>query len=200
MGALTVTDADDLAWTVRIQWRPRFLGLARRIGGWRRKRHGGGDQMASDMLDLLDPYPPGWSYEPGPDLSDGGGGGGLFDGVGSGGGSGGGWLDLDDVDEVVVAVLAAVVALLAVIAAVVLFWWVLLPVLLLVLDGLLVVLLFALGTLARMFLRRPWTVLATSARGDRLSKKVVGLRSARQARDDIASEIRNGAIRSHRAR
>jgi hypothetical protein len=199
MGALTVTDADDLAWTVRIQWRPRFLGLARRIGGWRRKRHDGSDQTAADVLDLFDPYPGGWSYEPGPDLSDGGGTG-LFDGLGSGGGSGGGWLDLDDVDEVVLVVLAAVVALLAVIAAVVLFWWVLLPVLLLVLDGLLVVLLFALGTLARVFLGRPWTVLATSARGDRLSKKVVGLRNARQARDDIASEIRNGAIRSHRAR
>jgi hypothetical protein len=59
---------DGVAWAVRVVWRPRWRPLARRFGGWRRKRRHGDVDLTSG-LDL----PSGGGR--------GGGGGGFFDGL-----------------------------------------------------------------------------------------------------------------------
>ena len=206
MHAATVTDANGVTWTVRVRWRPRFLGLTRRIGGWRDKTRNPdqGEDVASKVLDPLgDPgtqYDD-WTYTApagpsGANVTGARGSGSLDLPRGSHGGSGGGnggWLDsLDDAFAVIVA---AIVVFLAVIVAAAVVWWVVLPLLLLVVDGLVAAGALVLGTLARLVLRRPWTVEAVSTRGDRFAKQVVGWRNARRERDDLVHALGNGIVR-----
>lgn len=191
-----VQDADGVVWSSEVEWRPRFLGLVRKIGGWRdKKKHP--EPHAADTVDAgsagVDLA--GWAFEPGRrgdtgqrPTAESSGSPGLDADTG-----GGGWLD--GVDDGVAVVLAVVVVLAGAILAFAAFWWVVLPALLIVLDVLLVIVLLLVGTVARVLLRRPWTVTARSARGDRLSKKVVGYRNAVRARDDVVDALRNGAVR-----
>jgi hypothetical protein len=98
-------------------------------------------------------------------------------------------------DEGFAVVVAVVLALVAVIVAAAAFWWVVLPLLAVVVDAAIVVILFVAGCVARIVFRRPWTVQATSSRGDRLTRKVVGWRQALRQRDEMVSALRNGALR-----
>jgi hypothetical protein len=58
------------------------------------------------------------------------------------------------------------------------------PLLLIVIDVILVVLLFIVGLLARVFLRRPWIIVATRDDGAEVQREVVGWRTSR---DEIAA-------------
>lgn len=203
MRAVPARDADDLDWTVAVLWRPRPLGLVRRFGGWRDRRrnpHQGEDTVADAMDAATSPYP-GWDYSParhgasGDVLDPGGHGGGSVDLPGGHGGGGGGGWDLGGLDEGFAVVVAVVVALVAVIVAAAAFWWVVLPLLAVVVDAAIVVILFVAGFVARVVFRRPWTVQATSSRGDRLTRQVVGWRHALRQRDEMVSALRNGALR-----
>jgi len=198
MRAVLARDADDRDWTVAVHWRPRPLGLVRRFGGWRDKRRhpGQGEDTLAHAIDAVTSPYPGWDYSPARpsacvDVVGTGG-----DGVpgGHGGGGGGGW-DLDGLDEGFAIVLAVVVALVAVVVAAAAFWWVVLPLLAVVVDAAVVVVLGVVGLVARVVLRRPWTVQATSSRGDRFTRKVVGWRHALRERDEMVSALRNGALR-----
>ncbi|WP_213005572.1 hypothetical protein [Paractinoplanes toevensis] len=131
MRTVTVQASDGVAWRVRVVWEPRWRALARRFGGWRRKRKdrdGGGD------------FP-----DPGLDLPSGG------------HHSGGGGFMSDLADDLVVGI-AIIIGL---IVFGFLFWWLLLPLLLLVLDIIVVVLLVIAGVVGRVLFRRPWIVEAT---------------------------------------
>jgi hypothetical protein len=48
---VTVTDPEGSTWRVRVVWQPRWRALARRYGGWRRKRRAGD----LDVSDLANP-------------------------------------------------------------------------------------------------------------------------------------------------
>jgi hypothetical protein len=119
------------------------------------------------------------------------------------GADGTGWLDaLDipfslDVDDLLVG-LALLVAF---IVGVAVFWWVVLPALLLFLDGLVVVVLLLVGLVARVLLRRPWTVLVHRVGPPQASDggvadttvQVIGWRRALRTRDSIADALASGA-------
>ena len=111
-----------------------------------------------------------------------------------------GWLDsLEipwsfDVDDLLVGI----ALLVAFVVGVLLFWWLVLPALLLVLDGLVVGVLLVAGVLARVVLRRPWTVLVRRT-GDsdggaaEVAVQVNGWRRALRTRDAIADALTDGA-------
>ena len=64
---VSVTDPDGSSWRVRVVWQPRWRALARRYGGWRRKRREGGP----DLSDLANPGGGGgggFSFDLGDDL------------------------------------------------------------------------------------------------------------------------------------
>lgn len=77
------------------------------------------------------------------------------------------------------------------ILALVLAWWLVIPLLLLLLDGLIVFFLLLIGLGARILLRRPWTVEATSAAATH-SVEITGWKRALRARDGIANGIKTG--------
>ncbi|MEV6814326.1 hypothetical protein [Micromonospora sp. NPDC051296] len=164
MRSVSVAAPDGTRWTVRVAWEPRWRALARRFGGWRRKRKrdsGSGDAVdgAVQMGDAAT--------------------------SGSSGGGGGGF-DLGD------AVFVLVVVFIAVIAAAALFWWVLLPLLLILIDLVVVAVLLVLAVLGRVLLRRPWTVEATAGNGERITAEVVGWRAALRRRDEMADLLGRG--------
>jgi hypothetical protein len=64
--AITATTPDGVAWTVRVIWQPRWRPLARRFGGWRRRRKGVDLSGPLDGVDV-------------PTGGGGSGGGGVFD-------------------------------------------------------------------------------------------------------------------------
>jgi hypothetical protein len=104
----------------------------------------------------------------------------------SSGGGGGGGFDLGD------EIVAIVVIGIAFILGVALFWWVLLPLLLVMLDVVIVLILLAGSIVARVLLRRPWTVEATAPGHDRFTTHVIGWRAALRRRDEIADSLRHG--------
>jgi hypothetical protein len=160
---LIVSAPDGVSWRVRVVWEPRWRALARRYGGWRRRR---GGRRGGDGFDV-------------PDTTGFGGGG--------GGHRGGGGFDLGD--DLVVG-LAIVVGL---IVFGLLFWWLLLPLLLLVVDMVVVVVLVVAGVVGRVLLRRPWTIRAVAGPGTGpVTIRVVGWRAARRARDELADRLRAG--------
>ncbi len=181
MRTRTVAAPGGPEWRVRLEWLPRWRFLARRFGGWRRRRRGG-SQGSGDLGSF--------------DLPNGGGGGG-----------GGGDFFSSLADDIAVAI--AVIIAFIVFAAV--FWFVLLPLLLLVLDVLAVLVLCLVAAAGRVLLRRPWTVagetvaggtvaggtvaggtVVDGALGRRFVVDVVGWRAARRTRDEIAERLRIG--------
>jgi hypothetical protein len=147
-----------------VVWEPRWKALARRFGGWRRKRdrNGGTGDVVDSTLQ-------------------------VGDAATSGSGKGGaGGFDLEDV------VFVLVIVFLAVIIAAVVFWWVLLPLLLLVIDLIVVVVLLVSAVLGPMLFRRPWTVQATAGRGETFVAQVVGFCAALRRRDEIAESLARG--------
>jgi hypothetical protein len=168
---VTVTDPAGVSWRVRVRWTPRYSAFVRRFGGWRRGRRHRGD----DALDVMD----------------------ASDGVGQVAGLGRsgiprlGFPDFfDDALGIVTAVAAVVFGAVLVFG---LFWWLLIPLLLVVLDAVAVIVLLVLGIGARVLLRRPWSVDATSP-GDAYETSVVGWHRALRARDGIAAGLgREGA-------
>ena len=198
MRALPAVDADNLDWIVAVQWRPRPLGLVRRFGGWRDKRRNpdqGGDMVGNGLDMVTSPYP-NWDYSPARTQSGdalGRHSGGGVDLPSGGHGGGGGWFD--DFGDDVGIIAAILLALLAVIVVAAAFWWVVLPLLAVLIDATLLVVLFLLGLVARVVFRRPWTIRAVSARGDRFTRKVVGWRNALRQRDDMVSALSNGTLR-----
>jgi len=54
MRTIGVTTPDGATWDVRVVWQPRWRALARRFGGWRRRRKGenGGGGSGLDGLDI----------------------------------------------------------------------------------------------------------------------------------------------------
>jgi hypothetical protein len=102
------------------------------------------------------------------------------------------FLNADDLDDIL-AVIAIVVA---VVVAFLLFWWLLLPALLLVLDGLVIAVLLVLGIVARVVLRRPWSVLVQRNDDGEPAEtrvQVIGWRRALHTRDAIADALKSGA-------
>ncbi|MEU4216118.1 hypothetical protein [Actinoplanes sp. NPDC026623] len=164
MRTVCVTAPEGIPWNVRVVWAPRWRALARRFGGWRSKRSGSGDAF-DGALQL------------GGDLPTSGGG---------GGGGGGGGFDLGD------EIAAIAIILVVFVVGVALFWWVLLPLLLVVLDIVIVLILLAMSIVARVLLRRPWTVEATAPGQGRITNHVVGWRAALRRRDEIADSLRHG--------
>ncbi|HEX5995965.1 MAG TPA: hypothetical protein VFY84_12555 [Jiangellales bacterium] len=165
MRSVLVTAPDDTRWTVRVVWEPRWRALARRFGGWRRKRKnrdGASGDVVDGAVQLADAAT-----------------------SGSGGGRAGGF-DIGD------AVIVLVVVFLAAIAAAALFWWVLLPLLLIAIDLVIVLVLLVLALVGRVLFRRPWTVEATAGNGERVTAEVVGWRAALRRRDEIAELLRRG--------
>ncbi|GAA1892864.1 hypothetical protein [Asanoa iriomotensis] len=160
-----MTAPDDTRWTVRVVWEPRWRALARRFGGWRRRRKKR-DIDAGDVVDSAMRIDDAATS-------------------GSGGGNGDGF-DLGD------AVIVVVVVFLAVIVAAALFWWVLLPLLLIVVDLMIVLVLLVATIAGRVLFRRPWTVEATAANGEKVVTEVVGWRAALRRRDEIAESLRRG--------
>jgi hypothetical protein len=77
-----------------------------------------------------------------------------------------------------------IVVVLAIVAILLLLWFAVIPLLLIVIDVILVVLLFIVGLLARVFLRRPWIIVATRDDGAEVQREVVGWRASR---DEIAA-------------
>jgi len=85
------------------------------------------------------------------------------------------------------------------------FWFLLLPLLLLLFDVVVLLVLFAVATGARVLFRRPWTVEAVPAtkgtmttgpttKGKRTRKRhVIGWRAALRTRDALAEHLRTGA-------
>lgn len=67
-----------------------------------------------------------------------------------------------------------------------------LPALLALVDLLLLLVLFVGGVVARVLLRRPWTVEATADDGERRERQVVGWRRAGVAADTWADELGHG--------
>lgn len=67
-----------------------------------------------------------------------------------------------------------------------------LPLLLALLDVLVIVLLTAVGIVARVLFRRPWLVEATGGDQMRRTWRVVGWRASREAVDDIADTLAHG--------
>ncbi len=165
MRSVLVTDPDGTRWTVRVAWEPRWRALARRFGGWRRKRSNR-DGGSGDLVDR--------AVQVGDAASS-----------GSRGGGGGGF-DLGD------AVFVLVVVFFAVIAAAALFWWVLLPLLLIVIDLVVALVLLVLALMGRVLFRRPWTVAATTSNGARITAEVVGWRAALRWRDEMAGLLERG--------
>jgi hypothetical protein len=170
MRTVTAPAPSGEQWQVRVQWLPRWRFLARRFGGWRRGRRGGSGSDALDATDQLG--------QVGTGHSGGGGGGGFFDSLG---------------DDIAVAIFVIIGFILFGLV----FWFLLLPVLLLVVDLLVVVILCLAAGVARVLLRRPWTVEAVSgeegARGyRRFTVAVVGWRAALRTRDEIAGKLRQG--------
>lgn len=84
-----------------------------------------------------------------------------------------------------------VLAILVLVAGVLLLWWVVIPLLLLLLDVLIVLVLLLIGLAARILVRRPWTVEATSAAATH-QLEVAGWRRALRARDGIARGLKSG--------
>jgi hypothetical protein len=66
------------------------------------------------------------------------------------------------------------------------------PLILIGIDLLWVVVMFAFGLLGRVVLGRPWSVVATSAGGERREWKVRGFRGAGQLRDTLQAEFDAG--------
>ncbi|GIF62994.1 hypothetical protein Ais01nite_10290 [Asanoa ishikariensis] len=159
---------DDTRWTVRVVWEPRWRALARRFGGWRRKRKNNRDGSSGDVVD--------GALRIGDAATSGSG--------GSGGGSDG--FDLGD------AIIVIVLVFFALIAAAALFWWVLLPLLLIAIDLMIVLVLLVVTLVGRVLFRRPWTVEATAVNGERTIAEVVGWRAALRRRDELAESLRLG--------
>lgn len=187
-----MTAPNGTDWTVRVVWEPRWRALARRFGGWRRKRREKREFDLPDGVDAVGEITSAAGRSPGPrggGSGDGVGTGGGGGGGGIGGGGGGGGLGNLDFGE---ATLVIVGLLLAFILAAVLFWWLLLPLLLLLLDIVVVVILLLVAIVARVLFRRPWTVEARSAAGESVTAEVVGWRAALRRRDELADELRRG--------
>ncbi len=181
MRTVNAISPDGDRWHVHVVWEPRWRALARRYGGWRRKRGHGSDPDVGEL---------------GVGDVDGGGRGG---GGHSGGGRarGGGFFDNIGDD-----IAAAVLIVIAVIVFGLLFWWLLLPLLLLLVDVIVVVALVIAGGVGRMLTHRPWEVTAVRVAGgvpgvtrDRPAQVTVnvhGWRRALRKRDEIAAGIRSG--------
>jgi hypothetical protein len=159
MRSVVVSAPDETQWTVRVAWEPRWRALARRFGGWRRKQRSRRDADPGGGVD---------------------GAGAIGDVVTT---------DTPGTTELGEVVIVIAVIGLAVVLAAVLFWWVLLPLLLLVLDLVIVLILLVLAIVGRVLFRRPWTVEATSATGQRITADVVGWRAALRRRDELAEQL-----------
>jgi hypothetical protein len=101
------------------------------------------------------------------------------------------WLDIADFPDSLAALAAVIVAVIALALA----WFVVVPLLLLALDAVLVAVLVIGAVLARLLLRRTWTVEATTT-GASYRWKVVGYRSARKAVEEAVGELRLGVLPS----
>lgn len=103
-----------------------------------------------------------------------------------GGGDGSGWADLftlpADLDDLAFVAIAIAVIVLLFVAGV--------PLLLAVVDLAVVLVLTLLGVLARVVLRRPWTVEARSDDGSVVERQVVGWRAAGEQVALLAHEVR----------
>ncbi|GAB7191077.1 hypothetical protein NUM3379_17840 [Kineococcus sp. NUM-3379] len=167
MRSVQVRDPRGGTWTVRVRWEPRWRALSRRIGGWRRGRDGAD---APDVGSVAE----GASH---------------VGGSGGGGGGGGGWWS-NLADEAAILFLLLIGFLLVAAVA----WWVLIPLLLLLVDVVVVVVLLLAGIVARVALRRPWTVTARRdvRAGGELTVDVVGWRRAHEVRDLVAALLAEG--------
>lgn len=94
---------------------------------------------------------------------------------------------LDVIGEGIVAAIAIVLAVLVAL-------FVLLPLLVAVVDVVVVVALSLLGILARVVLRRPWTVEARAGDGSSLLWRVVGWRASGDQVDAVAEGLRAGVV------
>jgi hypothetical protein len=87
-----------------------------------------------------------------------------------------------------------IVVVLAIVALVLLLWFAVIPLLLIVVDVLVVVVVFLAGLLARLFLRRPWTIVATRIDGVEITRQAIGWRASRDAITTLRHEIELGLV------
>ncbi|MEO5837411.1 MAG: hypothetical protein ABIQ73_05725, partial [Acidimicrobiales bacterium] len=78
------------------------------------------------------------------------------------------------------------------VAFLLLLWFAVIPLLLIVFDALVVVVVFFASLVARVLLRRPWIVVATSIDGTEISREVVGWRASRAEIAALRQEIELG--------
>jgi hypothetical protein len=113
----------------------------------------------------------------------------VFDVLDAPTGSGGPSWDFSDLlDDLFVGLVAVVVV--AVVSAFA--WLFIVPLLLAILDVIVIVVLVVAGIIARVLLRRPWTVSARSSKGRQLQWQVVGWRRSGRAAQVIAQALRVG--------
>jgi hypothetical protein len=165
------------AWTVRVLWVPRHRALVRRFGGWGRRHSpdsGPGEPHVSDP----GPWGADWDVASPPSNA-------RTSSSSSPSEGDGGWLD-GDFEGILVFALFVVVGLAV--------WFVAIPLALILVDAAALAVLLVGGILARVLLRRPWTVEAASSSGHRLTRRVVGYRNALRVRDEAAEGLRRGAF------
>jgi hypothetical protein len=85
-----------------------------------------------------------------------------------------------------------IVVVLAIVAIFLLLWFAVIPLLLILFDVLIVIVLFLVGILARVFLRRPWIIVATRDDGAEIQREVVGWRASRDEITALRHEIELG--------
>jgi len=89
--------------------------------------------------------------------------------------------------------------LVGIVCVVLLLWFVVVPLLLVLFDVVVVVVLLALGTVARVLLRRPWRIEANARDGRRVERLVVGWRASSDAVAELAEDVRSGRAQDDRS-
>ncbi|MEU4244919.1 hypothetical protein [Actinoplanes sp. NPDC026619] len=162
MRTVTVQASDGVTWRVRVVWEPRWRALARRFGGWRRRRKG--DDGGPDLGGL--------------DLSSGG---------HHGGGGGGGWSDLGDDIAVLIAVVIGLIVF-----GFVFWWLLLPLLLLVLDVVVVIVLLIVGVVARVLFRRPWIVEATGGSPGSPVTAEVVGWRAALRTRDEMAEKLRLG--------
>lgn len=102
------------------------------------------------------------------------------------------FIDIPLVGESLTGVLVGIALMIGFVVSVLLLWFVVFPFVLLVVDLLIVILLAALGTAARVLLGRPWTIEATSDTGATRTWNVAGALRSRRACREAAEALASG--------
>jgi hypothetical protein len=104
------------------------------------------------------------------------------------------WWEVIDIPFDAIDDIRALVLIPVMIVVLLILWFAVIPVLLILFDVLIVIVLFLAGITARVLLRRPWTVVATSSDGVEIEREVVGWRASRDEMATLCRELEQGSI------